>query len=239
MNVYTNKCSLKEALNPNNQNQQYGSHQIPDTCPICHKSGTMSQIGSAYISSVNELPLLSRLQIPFRCPRFNCGVIFIVEYNVEHAVKFDGCKHWKISRFTPAALIPPSMGKEIKDISPSFCELYKQAYSAKNYGLIDVFGLALRKALEFLIKDYAISKYSVNEDAIKASSLSQVINKYVTDQNIKNCAERAAWLGNDEAHYERRWVDRDVTHLESSIKLTMSWIFMEMETNKYVSEMPK
>ena len=134
---------------------------------------------------------------------------------------------------------PPTVPLEITQISPSFFGLYKQALAAEHHGLTDVFGMALRKALEFLIKDYAISKHPSDDATIKASMLGQVIKQYVADPNIRACAERAVWLGNDETHYERRWIGHDVTDLNTLIQLTLNWIANEQLTAKYLGSMTK
>jgi hypothetical protein len=124
-----------------------------------------------------------------------------------------------------------------KSLSPSFAGLYKQALAADHHDLTDVFGMALRKALEFLIKDYAITQHPAEAAAIKSTLLGAVIKKYVSDPNIKACAERATWLGNDETHYERRWVGHDVTDLRTLIQLTLNWITNEQLTKKYLATM--
>ena len=52
-------------------------------------------------------------------------------------------------------------------------------------------------------------------------------------------ASRAAWLGNDETHYIRKWVDKDVQNLKSLIDLTIRWIESEIETKQLLTEMPE
>ncbi len=47
----------------------------------------------------------------------------------------------------------------------------------------------------------------------------------------------AAWLGNDETHYERRWVDKDVEDLRRLIDITCHWIEMNVLTAQYRQEM--
>jgi hypothetical protein len=110
---------------------------------------------------------------------------------------------------------------------------------ADYHGLDDVFGMALRKAFEFLIKDYCISKHPDKEETIKDTFLGTVIKNYVSDTNIKICAERATWLGNDETHYERRWTGHDVKDLHTLIKLTLNWISNEQLTASYLESMQK
>ncbi len=49
-------------------------------------------------------------------------------------------------------------------------------------------------------------------------------------------AERAAWLGNDETHYQRKWTDKDISDLKTVISLAEHWIDISMETDKCLSE---
>lgn len=55
--------------------------------------------------------------------------------------------------------------------------------------------------------------------------------------NIKNVAKRAAWLGNDETHYVRKWASKDVTNLKQLIELVVRWIENEVETERVLQEM--
>jgi hypothetical protein len=101
-----------------------------------------------------------------------------------------------------------------------------------------VCGVGYRKALEFLIKDYLIRKCPDDRAAIEDKRLGQVIESYVEDRNIKEVAKRAAWLGNDETHYKRRWVDKDLNDLKRLIRLVLHWIEVAHETEEALSSMP-
>lgn len=57
----------------------------------------------------------------------------------------------------PAPVRVKDFSQEIKDLSPNFVKIYHQAEQAENTGLSDICGLGYRKALEFLVKDYAIA----------------------------------------------------------------------------------
>jgi hypothetical protein len=65
------------------------------------------------------------------------------------------------------------------------------------------------------------------------------IAEFISDPSIKVCAERAAWLGNDETHYVRRWDDKDIADLKALFELTLSWIHTSLLTKHYLREMPK
>ena len=68
--------------------------------------------------------------------------------------------------------------------------------------------------------------------------LSTCIAKYVDSPQVRLCAQRAAWLGNDETHYVRKWIDKDINNLKELITLTINWIHSSILTKKYVSDMP-
>jgi hypothetical protein len=104
---------------------------------------------------------------------------------------------------------------------------------------MQICGVGYRKALEFLVKDYLIKQRPTDQAAIESGALGQCINTYVTDPNIKQVAERAAWLGNDETHYKRLWIDKDVTDLKRLIGLAMHWIEVDHLTAEAISSMPK
>ncbi len=85
-------------------------------------------------------------------------------------------------------------------------------------------GPGYRKALEFLIKDFAIHKFPKKEEAIKNSFLSTCIEEYIEDDRIRRCAKSASWLGNDQTHYVQRWTDKDLDDLKTLVTLTKNWI---------------
>lgn len=146
-------------------------------------------------------------------------------------------RDFKFISSMPISVTKPEIPVEIENISPIFCEIYQQAHLAEVYNLNEIAGVGYRKSLEFLIKDYCISN---NEDAtenIKSLQLAKVIGQYVQDPNIKACSKRAAWLGNDETHYVKKWEDKDINDLKVLINLTIGWVKNCILTQKYLSEM--
>jgi len=69
-------------------------------------------------------------------------------------------------------------------------------------------------------------------------SISQVIKNYIDDDNLKQCAKRATWLGNDHTHYLKIWKDKDLNDLRILIRLSVNWIENVLLTEKYSEEMP-
>ena len=192
--------------------------QYSTECPFCH-----SNIIPNYIFWNNYYLFAS-------CPNEVCGKHFVLIQN----------RNGKYVNVLPNA-IPCSrnFSEIIAKISPSFVEIYNQAYHAEQESLNQICGVGYRKALEFLIKDYLISKESDEQiiQNIKSKLLSNCIQENVQNENIKNVAKRAVWLGNDETHYVRKWADKDVNNLKQLIDLTIRWIENEIETERVLQEM--
>lgn len=129
---------------------------------------------------------------------------------------------------------PKDWGDIINNISPSFVEIYNQAVTAESMNLNQIAGVGFRKALEFLIKDYLISQ-TQDPDKIatnKNKFLGKCINENIDNPQLKIVASRAAWLGNDQTHYEQRFDDRDISDLKRMIRLTVHWISLIKETEE-------
>ncbi len=107
---------------------------------------------------------------------------------------------------------------------------------------MQICGAGFRKALEFLVKDYAVSKVAKKKrdirDKIARTFLGQCINDYLPTGPIQEAAKRAAWLGNDETHYYRTWTEQDIYDLIDLIHLTVKWIDYTIELEHYVGTMP-
>jgi hypothetical protein len=132
-------------------------------------------------------------------------------------------------------------------VSPTFSQILAQCEAAKSQRLDQLEGIGLRKALEFLIKDYIVHKLNTvggegreaRVEGVLAKPLAKCIKDHIDNERIKVCAERAVWLGNDETHYVRRWDDKDIEDLRRLIRLTQAWINAELLTDEAMREMPE
>lgn len=144
---------------------------------------------------------------------------------------------WKCS--VPAELVTTSHSRTIKETSPDFCEIYAQAEKAEQHGLNLVAGPGYRKALEFLMKDYACILRPDEKATIEKMLLGNCISEFIESDQIKAIAKRATWIGNDETHYVRKWADKDLNDLKNLILLTLHWIEIERLTKDIVNGMPE
>lgn len=226
----------REKLTYNNVDSRSVDFEYEDVnvCPICKAS-----ISPIYLAS--SLDTDSQASIFHFCR--NCQNTFITKYSVTcsrdsmeriYLVKMNQVISSEPNRFTKHIF-----DNKISDLSPQFDKIYNQALAAESSQLDEIAGLGYRKALEFLVKDFAIHQHPDDEDKVKSMPLSQCINSYINNDHIKTLATRSAWIGNDEAHYIRKQEDRDVQDMKSFIQAIVYFIGMILITEDASTMEPK
>ncbi|HEV6967179.1 hypothetical protein [Roseateles sp.] len=172
----------------------------------------------------------------FRCTHQKCQELFIGNYKLLDRAE-GGRPAYSLQSVAPVKAQSVIFPDTVVTTSPTFAMVFNQSVAAESAGLDQLVGIGLRKALEFLIKDYAILEQPEKTDEIRSTQLAACISSYVSDPNVKECAKRAAWLGNDETHYTRKWEAKDVNDLKLLVKLTVNWIDNALLTKKYIAEM--
>lgn len=97
-----------------------------------------------------------------------------------------------------------------------FVKVYDQALTANSFGLDEIAGMGFRKALEFLVKDYAISLFPNEKEKIKKMHLSDTIDK-INYQPITDIAKPCIKVLNDETHYFRKFERVEVENINKLI----------------------
>ncbi|EQC44967.1 PF13643 domain protein [Bacteriovorax sp. BSW11_IV] len=210
-----------------------------DHCPYCKHSMSLTPDHATYTLPAHpQYDRKNALFLTYVCRRDNCQKPFIAVYNY----RYDPSQHRH--KYThQLSFVIPSLPKnidwphEIDEISPSFSEIYNQAVACESHGYNHASGPTYRKSLEFLIKDFAIIENPGKEIEIRAKLLGQCINEFIDNEPTKQCAKRAAWLGNDETHYTRKWENKDISDLKTLIQLTVNHIQTTLLTKKYLDEM--
>ena len=132
--------------------------------------------------------------------------------------------------------IKVNLPENIEKISPDFVKIYTQSAIAEKELLDQIAGVGYRKAAEFLIKDYAISKKPADEEKIKSIMLGQVISTYLNDfPKIQALAKSVAWIGNDETHYVRRHDSKDIDDLKKFILSAAQFIAADYDADEALS----
>jgi hypothetical protein len=203
---------------------------FPDRCPVC-RNGISSVFVDAY-----ELPSdrERRISIILKCPINSCKMPFVAIYREPRG---SYGQFYLIDAVFPIHTKIQSFPSSIESAFPSFKNIFNQSFTSEINGLDEICGPGYRKALEFLIKDYLILK-GHDKETISTLQLSVCIKK-IEDKNIQEVAKRAAWLGNDETHYIRKWESHDLTNLKDLISLTVNFIDSHLKAEKYLKDMPE
>ncbi|WP_439391148.1 hypothetical protein ACAN81_20455 [Bacillus velezensis] len=202
------------------------AYPLPDFCPVCKKSINPEFILIYFKFNGHQELLCS-------CPDNKCKSLFFAVYKECPSETSE----YSLDHFTPLSREEKLFPDEIYPLSPDFIEIYNQAYVAEQEKLNLICGVGYRKALEYLIKDFALKQSPEDIEKIKRMPLQQCLKKFITDPKIKAMAERAIWLGNDETHYVRKWKSKDLKDLKNLIELTVYFISITFKVSKYSEEM--
>lgn len=201
--------------------------QHAETCPHCSVAVSPILVTKTIIDKY-------RVDFVYQCPRSQCKKTYIGSFYGANKVNYI------LSNVFPNQPIEKKAFPQIiNETSPSFTEIYNQAYEAEQMSLSHISGMGYRKALEFLIKDYVVKTRPDSVDVVMnhRTTLNKVIREYINDPRILQTAERASWIGNDETHYVRKWEDKDINDLKILIDLVSHWISMERLTEIYLESM--
>ena len=133
--------------------------------------------------------------------------------------------------------------KEIKSVSPNFVKIYSQASIAEKTGLSEICGMGYRKALENLVTDFAIYKNSLaslNPLVVEDMpwELNKKIHEYHSDMpDFIACAERAAWIGNDETHMVKKQINFSITDMKELINVLVQGVKLKVMAEDYKTKM--
>lgn len=181
-----------------------------------------------------------KVNVLFQCENIKCKKIFIVHYSSR--LEEGQVISTKVESTSPNMVIDIEQNVNISTISEKYYDIYKQAYQAELMGLTDICGMGYRKALEFLIKDYVIYLNKDEPTFDKAKLLEKFLGRVIKDEldnsKVKEIAQRAVWLGNDETHYFRKWGEKDVSDLKMLIEMIVYMIEMELAYSKALVDMP-
>lgn len=210
-------------------------YQPVNTCPMCkHAINPTILAYAAYKTNKgNFFCILNRCEA--------CKDAFIAHYLIEDTGTIESYRLYssRLKYSAPNLFEPTAFEELIENLSPSFVNIYNQASAAESHNLDEIAGLGYRKALEFLIKDFAISENPEDKEKIKSMMLSPCIKNYIDDPRIKTLAEKSAWIGNDEAHYIRKQENRDVSDMKSFITATVYFVSMVLITKDAETISPK
>ena len=148
-----------------------------------------------------------------------CKNVFIAAYNCHRDLNINYAEVYIVDSFCKAYQSfykNSNFSNYINGLSPMFVKVYDQALTADSFGLDEIAGMGFRKALEFLVKDYAISLFPNEREHIEKMHLSDTIDK-INYQPITDIAKPCIKVLNDETHYFRKFEKVEVANINKLI----------------------
>lgn len=203
----------------------------PNICPHCHVKNAPHEMWKIESKDTDDsIVVLSA----WHCANESCHKVFIVSHKFDETLKFD--------RFLNGLPKGPDWPKPILELKSvngdnenksKFVKTYLQSLEAENYGLDELAGMGYRKAIEYLVKDWAIQNNPEKKEKIENSWLGGVIKDYY-EGDLKEILERATWLGNDQAHYNKLFEEFDIAVLKELINLIMVELDRQYKKAHYI-----
>lgn len=197
-------------------------YNVIHECPIC-KSKISAEFVGGSLNTNNTATVL------FFCP--SCHESFLTKYQVLLQNSTPRCEDYTVQKLMysePNRFCEKVFNERLASLSPRFVKIYNQALAAESSQLDEIAGMGYRKALEFLVKDYAIHINPDEEEEIKKKKLSACIKNYIGVKRIVDLAEKSAWIGNDETHYERRQETLDINKMKEFIEALVYFVSMDL-----------
>lgn len=195
---------------------------IPDYCPKCH-APFVHNFSKAIATDKKKI------EVFFHCN--HCSSSFIATYSrfMQNPSFNNSSKngyYWAYPLESCEPTYPENklFSEKIAILSPMFQTIYNQANTAESYSLNEIAGMGYRKALEFLVKDFCIHLHPDKQTEIENILLGKCISNYISDAKIKSLATASTWLGNDETHYTRKHIDKDIQDMKQFIHALLYFI---------------
>ena len=201
--------------NANSFNSSYSGmfYEKPSICPHCGY-GTDAPYEHKHVLSFNGNLLLCG---EVKCTSCGKNFYFICESNKDRTR-------------APLAYVYPSLSateysnEYLANISERFIDIYNQAIRAEFTGDIELAAIGYRASLEILVKDYAIKELGEPKNIVAEKSLYTAIKDYLKQEDLINTADVIRILGNDYAHYERKYPQHDFELLKAYMEIFLKQI---------------
>ena len=191
--------------------------ELPDICPSC-VLGITPRLLTYHLASER-----SYLGVIFECPICKtigfANFVLFTEETSAWVADLKGNNDKVFSRriaVYPKTVQPPAIPETIKNYYPEFYEIYNQAHIAEQNNLHKIIGMAYRKSLENLVKNYLIETFPNEQENILKESLGRSIAR-ISYPKIQSLARAASWIGNDETHMVKKNSDWKVKDMKDFI----------------------
>jgi len=168
---------------------------LPTSCPRCNRALLPEVLTSVVLEETKSLYVT--------CYCASCGECFFAICKLPMITLYDNT--YDLVAIMPRVFHRIDVPDTIQQISPSFSEVYNQACRAESLEMDKICGMAYRKALEILVRDFCKEIHpDATESIDNTVNLGTVINNFLGDYPvIQELSKAASILGNDEAHAKR------------------------------------
>lgn len=205
---------------------EYKIYELPTFCPRCRKNAIPKILGPVSIYVDDDGPGEWVVGVPLTCGRCQRG--YVAEYSGGHYTGTDYDDDLEYMGTVPEAEPHVSVSEALTKISPSFAKVYDEAVAAQATGLEELSGAGYRRALEFLVKDYLISKEPGKAAQFRRMPLAVCIRDHINLPEVQDLAKEAVNIGNDFVHFTQ-YGKREVQELRGLINLVWRWIELQEE----------
>lgn len=204
----------------------------PNLCRYCYVRNQPEHLGIYQGTKENQIITVVCI---WRCGNRECRRLIVTEHDLVDSNKLPIVKY--LNGFPKGPEWPEPI-RNLKNATDStapskFIKTYLQSLQAESEGLDEIAGMGYRKAIEYLVKDWASKLNPEDRDKIHSSWLGKVISSYF-DGDLKEILERATWLGNDQAHYSKLFEEYDITILKDLIDLIMVELDRQHKKSHYI-----
>ena len=202
----------------------------PNVCPDCQQSGDHTMLNQ----SINRVD--KEVSLTLECTM--CYSIFFAKFDVitpKEKFHHIGPVITYLKQTFPLQKVETNLPEEMNALFPEFENIYSQATYAEVHGLDLIKGIAFRKAVEFLVKQYLIDSDPDQEQEIRDEFLGKSI-KRIQHPLIHKLSTAATWLGNDEGHFTRKHEDYDVADMKRFI-LALSHLIVAEKVAEAASQL--
>lgn len=199
--------------------------QIGDNCPMCHKAGKPEYANGCLIRSFNEGEKPQAF-IVWYCT--NCKRYYVSLYHMN-----TGLQDMELDTLYPypVEIDEQSLPQDIKEKYPDFIKVYSESCECEKQNLLTIAGAGYRKALEFLVKDYLQKEQHLTKEEVGDCRLEKCCKK-IDFEIIRELANAATWLGNDETHYTVKHPEYDLKQMKAFLIALISSIHNKHELDK-------
>lgn len=214
---------------------------IPNYCNFEKQPSYFKKVSSSPLDKLRDKYnlLIEHFSVTFQCQ--NCRKYITIDYLYDRPnITETRINHYDFSFVSSYFPFKEDESKILKEISPDFEKIYRQASKIESLGYDEFIKMSYRKALETLVKDTLINVLDEDEHKTIHDSLGQNLRTMNDLENneqhlFTNSAQLASWIGNDGAHTKEKHPSLNAQNMKNAIYDFCSSI-IRYKHDKYAKE---